>query len=78
MLKIGTLKWKGRCGKHPRFDPEQGEGAIRGGCIRCYALLDIYRQHKRLIEMMRAFGPMRERTRLKQSPIHDRQTSLFD
>lgn len=78
MLKIGTLKWKGRCRKHPRFDPEQGEGAIRGGCVHCYELLEIYRQHRRLVEMMREFGPMRERARRKQPSLHDRQASLFD
>ena len=77
MLKLGTLRWKGRCRRHPRFDPGDGEGAIKGGCAQCHSLLEIYRQHKRLVEMMRAFRPVRDRTR-KQTPDQLRQRSLFD
>jgi hypothetical protein len=77
MLKLGTLKWKGRCKRHPRYDPVDGEGAIRGGCEQCQALLDIYMQHRRLLDMIRAFGPMRDRAR-KRNGDEARQRSLFD
>ena len=35
------LKLKGRCPKHPRFNPEIGQGAIRGGCRECPALYQV-------------------------------------
>ena len=80
MLKIGTLRWKGRCGRHPLYDPNQGEGAIRGACDRCYALLKIHQQHLRLVEMMRAFGPLRDRPpkRVAVRVFDEIQQSLFD
>jgi hypothetical protein len=78
MLKIGTLRWKGRCGRHPQYDPSEGEGAIKGACTRCYALLDIYRQHRRLMELLRAFGPARERQVNSAVVGDERQPSLFD
>jgi hypothetical protein len=31
------MKLKGKCPKHPRFNPEIGQGAIRGGCRECLA-----------------------------------------
>ena len=77
MLKIGTLKWKGRCKRHPKYDPVEGEGAVRGACAQCLALLEIYRHHRRLMEMMRAFGPVRER-RSGKTRGADRQRSLFE
>lgn len=44
MLTI-KVKWKGKCPKHPRFNPEkQGVGAIRGGCETCNQLVSVYRQ----------------------------------
>lgn len=61
MLKLGTLRWKGKCQRHPNFHPDEGEGAIKGGCQRCYTLWQIYQQHQRLIRLMREFGPVRER-----------------
>ena len=79
MLKIANVTWKGRCGKHPTFDPsEEGEGAIRGGCPRCYALLSIHQQHAALMRSLREFGAFEERRR---KPVADddaeRQQSLF-
>jgi hypothetical protein len=35
------LRLKGRCSKHPRYNPEQGEGVIRGGCPHCLALYQV-------------------------------------
>ena len=80
MLKIGTRRWKGRCARHPQYDPHDGEGGIRGACKRCYALLEIYEQHRRLMELMRTFGPMRERVaNAALDGWNDpRQRSLFD
>ena len=80
MLRIGTLRWKGRCVRHPKYDPAwDGEAGIRGGCIRCMALLEIHQQHGRLMNMMRDFGPVRARTlRANADRTPRRQPSLFD
>lgn len=76
MLKLGTLRWKGRCKRHPRYDPVDGEAAIRGGCEKCHALLEIYAQHRQLVEMLRAFGPVRDRAR--RTDEESLQRNLFD
>jgi hypothetical protein len=78
MLKLGTLRWKGRCKRHPRYDPADGEGAIKGACESCLRLLEIYLHHKGLIEMMRAFGPVRQRKKKRLPRKEDRQVSLFE
>ena len=39
-----TLKLK--CRSHPRYDPStQGEAAIRGACVKCMGLLELYRAY---------------------------------
>ena len=79
MLKLGTLRWKGRCSRHPRYDPAvDGEGGVRGGCPRCLGLLEIHQQHERLVAMMRGFGPTRERPVKPQNALEGRQRGLFD
>lgn len=32
---------KGKCPLHPRYNPESGEGRIRGGCRHCLALYEV-------------------------------------
>jgi hypothetical protein len=76
MLKLGTLRWKGRCKRHPRYDPSDGEGAIKGGCERCRQLFEIHVQHKRLVAMIRAFGPARDQKQ-PAAPVDERQQRLF-
>lgn len=78
MLKIGTLRWKGKCGRHPHYDPSEGEAAIKGACSRCYALLEIHLHHRRLMELMRAFGPARERQSRVPVGFDEHQLGLFD
>ncbi|MGD0620519.1 MAG: hypothetical protein ABSB67_23035 [Bryobacteraceae bacterium] len=79
MLKLGTLRWKGRCSRHPRYDPAtDGEGGVRGGCPRCLRLLEIHEQHAKLVELMRGFGPMRERSLKFDKAAEGRQRGLFD
>lgn len=77
VLKIANIKWKGRCATHPTYDPRNdGEGGVRGGCRRCYALLDIYKQHSALLSAVREFGSISERKR--PAPAMDYQPSLFE
>jgi hypothetical protein len=35
------LRVKAKCPRHPRYNPEQGEGLIRGACPHCRALFAI-------------------------------------
>ena len=79
VLKIANIKWKGRCATHPKYDPrDDGEGGVRGGCRRCYALLDIYKQHAALLAALREFGSSPERKRREAEPVVDNQPSLFE
>ena len=80
MLKIGVVRWKGRCSKHPRYSPEiDGQGGVVGGCQRCSMLLDIHTHHSRLVRAIRDFG---SRNETKPIPAGDdyggRQMSLLD
>ncbi len=80
MLRIGTLRWKGRCSRHPRYNPAyDGESGVVGACPRCLNLLDIYEQHSRLVRMMRDFGPVRSRIARQQDDVLSlRQRTLFE
>lgn len=76
MLKIGSVRWRGKCPRHPRFDPGlDGRAAIRGGCERCHLLAEIHEHHTRMVGMMRRFSPPRETSRRPRGP--DLQTNLF-
>ena len=80
MLKLGSVRWKGRCGKHPMYDPEvDGLGGIRGGCKRCEMLLDIWTHHSKMVRLMREFGTRDDsRARREQEAAEGRQMSLLD
>lgn len=80
MLKIGIIKWRAKCSKHPLFDPYMdGRGAIRGGCNRCEALAEIWDYHQKMITLMRQFAPPDPKKRI-QKKVDDShlQENLFD
>jgi hypothetical protein len=77
MLKIGSVKWRGKCSKHTMFDPySDGAGAVRGNCDRCNALLEIHDCHQRMLRLMRTFSPPAVRKKAA-TPFDDLQESLF-
>lgn len=77
MLKIGSVKWRGRCPRHPKFDPYlDGRAAIRNGCEKCIALCDIYSHHVQMLALMRGFTPPQVPKRRPPNPA-DLQASLF-
>lgn len=43
-----TIKIKLKCPKHPRFNPLQGEGSIKGNCGECVALNSLFRLIRQL------------------------------
>jgi hypothetical protein len=76
MLKIGSVRWRGKCPRHPRFDPGlDGRGGVRGGCEKCLLLADIHEHHTRMVGMMRRFAPPRETPRRPRGP--ELQANLF-
>jgi len=53
-----------------------GRGAIRGGCERCTALVDIHNHHVQMLALMRGFAPpQKAKRRSEKAP--DLQASLF-
>jgi hypothetical protein len=77
VLKIGSVRWRGKCPRHPRFDPYlDGRGAIRGGCEKCTALADIYALHVQMLGLMRGFAPPPKTVR-RAPKMADLQESLF-
>jgi hypothetical protein len=77
MLKIGTVRWRGKCPRHPRFDPYMdGRAAIRGGCEKCTALCDIHTLHIQMLALMRGFTPPQS-PRRRPEKMADLQENLF-
>jgi hypothetical protein len=78
MLRIGTVRWQGKCSKHPRFDPvSDGAGGVKGGCERCEALVEIQKHHARMVALMRGFAPPQSARRRRPAEAPDLQASLF-
>ena len=79
MLKIGSVRWRGRCARHPGFDPEvDGPGGVKGNCTKCNDLVTIHELHQKVIRLMRTFRPVEERKMEKEDVGADeRQLDLF-
>jgi len=78
MLKIGSVRWKGRCSKHSAYDPEvDGLGGIPRGCRRCQMLLEIWEHHSKMLRLIREFGT-REDVRTRMDASDERQMSFLD
>ncbi len=76
MLRIGAVRWRGKCSKHPSYDPTDGVGLTVATCERCAMLKEILDLQRRMLELMRRFNPPREK---KRGPTDaDRQIGLFD
>jgi hypothetical protein len=53
-----------------------GRGAIRAGCEKCTALVDIHSHHVQMLALMRGFSPpQRAKRRSEKTP--DLQANLF-
>jgi len=79
-LKIRSRKFEGRCARHKRYNPAvDGLGAIRGGCLRCTLLFEIWEASLRLNQLIRRFDPGHDDLEKPPQPLHDpRQMSLID
>ena len=78
MLKIGSIRWRGKCPRHPAFDPyTDGREAIRNGCEKCTGLADIYNHHVQMLALMRGFAPP-QKPKVKRAKAGPQQENLFD
>ena len=81
MLKIGAVRWRGKCSRHPTFDPfDGGRDAVKGECPRCTNLVEILEMHQRMLALMRTFMPPPVKRRPKQGPLNQNnlQIGLFE
>ncbi|MBM3788506.1 MAG: hypothetical protein FJW30_29575 [Acidobacteria bacterium] len=79
MLKFGTIRFKAKCNRHPKYNPEDGEGAIRGGCPKCRQLFEIYQAYQQLTGLMKQLKrePEKPQAAKAAAAADPRQTSLF-
>lgn len=55
MLAI-RFRWKGKCPRHPNYNPGKGgEQAIKGACPYCRMLFAVYADHRKTLAMARVF-----------------------
>ena len=77
MLKIGSVRWRGKCSRHPLFDPyKEGPEAIKAGCQRCAALVEINALHERMLVLMRNFAPPQS-SKKRHARLSELQETLF-
>ena len=60
MLKLGHLSFRGKCPKHPAYNPAAANAELDPGCRVCQWLTEIYAAHGQLLTLVRSF-PARHR-----------------
>jgi hypothetical protein len=83
LLRIRTRRFAGRCARHKRYNPAvDGRGGIKGGCVRCALLADIYEVSISLNSLIRRFDPKHDDVqrppRVEEVWDDPRQLSLLD
>jgi len=78
-VKIRSRKFDGRCNKHKRYNPAvDGAGGIRGGCVRCGLLFQIWETSLELNSLIRRFDPAHDDLeRPRREDPDPRQMSLI-
>lgn len=79
MLKFGTIRFKAKCNRHPTYNPEDGQGAIRGGCPKCLQLFEIYQAYLKLTTLMKQAKNEPDKPPAAKAAVANdpRQSSLF-
>jgi hypothetical protein len=62
------MRLKGKCPKHPGYNPEEGEGAIRGVCPHCRALYEVVAARDALWAAAREFESRADPYRIAPKP----------
>lgn len=52
MLNV-KIRFKGACPKHPRYNPSEGEAGLKGNCIICWGLCDVFMLAQKLENCIR-------------------------
>lgn len=65
MLKLtfslqSKMRLKGKCPRHPGYNPEAGQGAIRGACSGCQALYQVIAARDEVYAALRRFESLAE------------------
>jgi hypothetical protein len=77
MLRLGTVRFRAKCPRHPRYNPAiEGEGAIKGGCPKCQLLLEIFHAHRQMVMLMRQMKDTSQKQRAARVDS-DTQMDLF-
>jgi hypothetical protein len=79
-MKIRSRKFSGRCARHKGYNPAvDGQGGIKGGCVRCGLLFEIWETSLKLNQLIRRFDPAHDDVRKPDAPLppDPRQMSLI-
>lgn len=78
MLRLGTVRFRAKCPRHPRYNPLiEGEGAIKGGCPKCQLLLEIALAHRQMVGLMKKVKDASTSKRPDLAAADETQLSLF-
>ena len=55
MLRLGHLSFRGKCPKHPAYNPAASHTELDTICRVCQALAEIHAAHQQLLHMVRGF-----------------------
>ena len=68
------LTFHASCPKHPCYQPRDGKGAIKGGCVYCEALYRITQAEVPMVQAIKDFEQLMDRYREKHMPRSKRKT----
>jgi hypothetical protein len=78
------LTFHASCPKHPCYQPREGRGAIKGGCIYCEALYRITQAETPFLQAIGEFQRLMDRynekhmPKAKRKPVEPVQPVLFE
>ncbi len=68
------LSFHASCPKHPCYQPQDGRGPIKGGCIYCEALYRITQAEAPVVQSIKEFEQLMDRYQEKHMPRAKRKT----
>jgi hypothetical protein len=81
MIKIRTVSFRGRCARHPDYNPTHESQTPVDRCASCDLLFKISQAHRDLVSLIQSFGPRRrgfDRPRRTQvASLDENQLDLF-
>ena len=81
MIKIRTVSFRGRCARHPDYNPTHESQTPVDRCASCDLLFKISQAHRDLVSLIQSFGSRRrgfDRPRGRQgTSLDENQLDLF-